>query len=181
MKNLVLIFLISVFCFSCKTNEARKPISTKSGSYIKTSAKLNKKLVEQERATIEAYLATQTDAAYIASENGFWYSYTTKVEKDTIQADFGDTINFDYNLKRLNGDVIYSKTDIGNRDYVMEKEILFTGLREGLKLMKPGENVTFVFPSYTAYGYYGDDKKIGTNVPLISEVTLNSITQNNND
>ncbi|MDO1501139.1 gliding motility-associated peptidyl-prolyl isomerase GldI [Winogradskyella maritima] len=181
MKNLVIILLVSLVSFGCKTNEARKPLSTKSGSYIKESAKLNKKLVEQERATIEAFISQQSDKQFIASENGFWYSYDTKVEQDTIKADFGDTINFDYNLKHLNGETIYSKASIGNRDYVMEKEILFTGLREGLKLMKPGEDVTFVFPSYTAYGYYGDDKKIGTNVPLISEVTLNSITQNNND
>ena len=63
----------------------------------------------------------------------------------------------------------------------MDKEELFTGLREGLKLMKPSENITFVFPSQIAYGYYGDENKIGTNVPIICEVTLNTITQNNND
>jgi FKBP-type peptidyl-prolyl cis-trans isomerase len=43
--------------------------------------------------------------------------------------------------------------------------------------MKQGEMVTFLFPSYQAYGYYGDDNKIGTNIPLIAEVTLNTITK----
>ena len=36
-----------------------------------------------------------------------------------------------------------------------------------------------IFPSQKAFGYYGDDNKIGTNVPLICEVTLNTITQKN--
>ena len=54
----------------------------------------------------------------------------------------------------------------------MDKQELFTGLREGLKLMRSGETVTFLFPSQKAYGYYGDENKIGTNVPLICEVTL---------
>ena len=61
----------------------------------------------------------------------------------------------------------------------MDKEELFQGLREGLKLMKAGEEVTFIFPSQKAFGYYGDGNKIGTNVPLIVNVNLKTITQNN--
>ena len=61
----------------------------------------------------------------------------------------------------------------------MDKEELFSGLREGLKLMKPSESVTFIFPSQKAYGYYGDENRIGTNVPLICNVNLKTITQNN--
>jgi FKBP-type peptidyl-prolyl cis-trans isomerase len=60
----------------------------------------------------------------------------------------------------------------------MDKQELFTGLREGLKLMQAGETVTFLFPSQKAYGYYGDENRIGTNVPLICEVTVHSIRDN---
>ena len=50
------------------------------------------------------------------------------------------------------------------------------------ELMKEGETVTFIFPSHKAFGYYGDKGKIGTNIPIITEVTLHKITQeiNNN-
>jgi FKBP-type peptidyl-prolyl cis-trans isomerase len=41
--------------------------------------------------------------------------------------------------------------------------------------MKEGETVTFLFPSHQAYGYYGDNDKIGTHVALKSTVTLNKI------
>ena len=61
----------------------------------------------------------------------------------------------------------------------MDKEELFSGLREGLKLMKPSESVTFIFPSQKAYGYYGDENRISINVPLICNVNLKTITQNN--
>mgnify|MGYP003656434644 FL=1 len=57
----------------------------------------------------------------------------------------------------------------------MDQQELFTGLREGLKLMQAGETVTFLFPSHKAYGYYGDENKIGTNIPLVCKVTVNSI------
>jgi hypothetical protein len=46
------------------------------------------------------------------------------------------------------------------------------GLRDGIKRMHKNETVTFLFPSHMAYGYHGDNKKIGTNESLIVTVTL---------
>ena len=71
----------------------------------------------------------------------------------------------------------YSAEELRTQSYAMDQEELFTGLREGLKLMKTGETITFIFPSQKAYGYYGDDNKISSNMPLVCEVTVNSITQ----
>lgn len=181
MKSFILILLIAIGLTSCKSPEARRPISQKTGSFIKESAERNKKLVEKEEAIIEQMIEKDTSKTYIASESGFWYYYNIKVEKDTITPKFGDIVNFDYNVKDFKGQTIYSDEDITADNYSMDQEELFTGLREGLKLMKPGETVTFLFPSQKAYGYYGDTKKIGTNVPLICEVTVNSITQTQND
>ena len=138
----------------------------------------NKKLNAQEEATINKIIEKQ-DKDFIASESGFWYYYNTKVEIDSLKTpNFGDIINYDYDVKSLNGNVIYSKDAIKTQTYAMDKQELFTGLREGLKLMKTGETITFIFPSQKAYGYYGDENKIGRNMSLICEVTVNSITQN---
>lgn len=176
MKNLHIIIIVMLLCFGCKSPEARMPESVQSGSFLKESAERNKKLNEKEKNLIQSIIKNNPDKNYIASESGFWYYYNTKVESDTIQPEFGDIVDFDYNISDINGNEIY---DVENRTYVMDKQELFTGLREGLKLMKPEESVTFIFPSQKAYGYYGDDKKIGTNIPLICEVTLNTITQEN--
>lgn len=176
MKNLHIIIVLLALCFGCKSPEARMPESVQSGSFLKESAERNKKLNEQEQKLIEDIIKNNPDKNYIASESGFWYYYHTKIENDTIQPQFGDIIDFDYNVSHLNGNEIYSNA---NKTYVMDKQELFTGLREGLKLMKPEERITFIFPSQKAYGYYGDENKIGTNVPLICEVTLNTITQEN--
>ncbi|RED47566.1 gliding motility-associated peptidyl-prolyl isomerase GldI [Seonamhaeicola aphaedonensis] len=172
--TLALLFAI----FGCKMPEARRPISSKSGSFINESVARNKALNKKEQAAFETIMQ-QTNQDYIASESGFWYYYNTKVEADTLKTpDFGDIVNYDYDVRALNGQLIYSKEDLKTQNYTMDKQELFTGLREGLKLMKTGETVTFLFPSQKAYGYYGDDNKIGTNVPLICEVTVNSITAN---
>ena len=176
MNKLVITALALLAFIGCKTPEARKPVSIKTGSFIDVSVERNKKLNAQEQAAIKQIMA-QEDEDYIASESGFWYYYNTKVEIDSLRTpDFGDIVNYDYDVKSLNGSIIYSKSDIKTQTYTMDKEELFTGLREGLKLMKTGETV--IFPSQKAYGYYGDENKIGRNTPLICEVTVNSITQN---
>jgi len=164
---------------ACRSPEPRTPESVKSGSFISESAQRNKKLNENERLAIESIISKDSAVQYIASENGFWYFYNSKIEQDTIQPAFGDQVNFNYSVNDLNGSTIYTQEELGNQNYIVDKEELFTGLREGLKLMKPTETVTFIFPSQVAYGYYGDDEKIGTNVPLVCEVTLNTIIKQN--
>jgi len=179
MIRSIIFFLLLGLVLGCKSPEAREPISNKSGSFIKESAERNIKLNQKEKERIQAIIKNHPEIEYITSESGFWYYYNTKVEQDSITANFGDIVNFNYNVKDLNGNEIYSFEDIPTQNYSMDQEELFTGLREGLKLMKAGETVTFLFPSQKAYGYYGDRKKIGTNIPLMCQVTVNSITQNN--
>ncbi len=181
MKHILHIAVLGLLFCACKAPEAREPITVQSGSFIKESAERNKKLNLKEREYIQTLIDQQSGTDYIASESGFWYTYIIKNETDSLTAGFGDLLKFTYDVKDLNGTTIYSEDELGLQEYSMDQEEIFTGLREGLKLMKAQETVTFIFPSQKAYGYYGDTNKIGTNIPLICKVTLNSITQHNND
>ncbi len=177
MRTFLHMLCIVVLFFSCKTPEARRPVNIKSGSFINESINRNKKLAAKEEARIQDIISKDTLNNYITSESGFWYYYTKKDTISTLTPKFGDIVNFNYDIKDLNGNVIYSQQELDTITYYIDKEELFLGLREGLKLMKEGETATFLFPSYQAYGYYGDNNKIGTNIPLITEVTLNKITE----
>ena len=181
MKSSLKFLLLLALIISGKSPEARRPETQKTGSFIKESVERNKKLIEAQQHLIEDIIKNNPENNYIASENGFWYYYQTKVEADSITPKFGDIVNFNYNVKDLTGNIIYTSDELGTQNYAMDQEELFTGLREGLKLMKAGETVTFLFPSQQAYGYYGDENKIGTNIPIISKVTVNTITQKTND
>lgn len=176
-KFLIIPFIFLLFA-SCKSPEARRPVSATSGSFIEESVERNKKLYAKEQVSIEAIMEKNPENNYVASQSGFWYYYNTKIEDSINKPSFGDIVNFNYNVKSLNGDLIYTKEELKTQNYAMDKQELFTGLREGLKLMKSGETVTFLFPSPKAYGYYGDNNRIGTSIPLICEVTVNSITLN---
>jgi len=161
----------------CETPQARRPVSVKSGSFIDQSVERNKKLNSEQYERIQQIIQNNPDTKFIASPNGFWYYYNVKVEGDSITPKFGDLVNFDYSVTDFNNNPIYTEEDIKTRNYAMDQEELFSGLREGLKLMKARETITFLFPSDKAYGYYGDENKIGTNIPLICRVTIYTITQ----
>lgn len=181
MKKSLLSLLGLLMLFSCKSPEARRPVTQKSGSYINESIERNKKIVAAQEELILDIIEQDSTNDYISSPNGFWYYYNKKDTLNTATPQFGDLVEFKYSLKNLDGTPIYSEEELPVRTYTMDKEKLFSGLREGLKLMKEGETVTFLFPSHKAFGYYGDKKRIGSDVPLISTVTLYDISEENDN
>ena len=178
MNKLLTLSLVFLVFVSCKSPEARKPVSVKSGTFMEASIERNKALHKKQKALFELYMKEHSDVDFITSPNGFWYFYNSEKSTDTITPKFGDVVNFDFDIKKINGEIIYSKESLKTRNYTMDQEELFSGLREGLKIMKAGETATFLFPSQKAFGYYGDNNKIETNIPIISEVTVNTITKN---
>ncbi len=178
MRSIFGILVLLLVVSSCKPSEARKPVSVASGSFINESINRNKALSEKEEQLIQDIITKDTIQDYIVSEGGFWYRYTKKDTVSLVKPTYGDIVQFNYELTDFNGVQIYSEKELDTVTYTIDKEELFLGLREGLKLMKAEENVTFLFPSYQAYGYYGDDNRIGTNIPLIAHVKLHKIIKN---
>lgn len=181
LKKLVYIILFSTFIVSCKSPEARRPVQSHSGTFIKESAERNKKIYDEEKSVIEKLIAKDSTNDYISSENGFWYYYNKRDTTTTEMPDLGDVVQFSYNIKDLNGNEIISEKENGLQQYKVDQsnQELISGVREGIKLMKEGETVTFLFPSYKAFGYYGIEEKLGTNIPVQSTITLHSIEQSN--
>ena len=181
LHKLFYILFFSALIASCKSPEARRPVQSHSGTFIKASADRNKKIYEEEKSYIEKLIAKDSTHQYITSENGFWYFYNIRDTATTEMPDLGDVVKFTYDIKDLNGIVILSEKENGLQQYRVDQsnQELISGVREGVKLMKEGETVTFLFPSYKAYGYYGIEEKLGTNIPVQSTITLHSIEQSN--
>lgn len=179
LKSYLYIITITLLAWSCKTPEARQPVKTTSGSYINTSVERNKKMIAEEEEDILAIIENDTVNEILNSEHGFWYYFNKKNPVEEEKADFGDVVEFEYDVKDLSGNTIYTKDELGKQTYQMDKEELISGLREGLKLLNEGETATFYFPSHKAYGYYGDLNRIGTNMPIVSTITVLNIKQIN--
>jgi len=177
MKNLskiVLLIVVFMTFLSCKQQQqARMPISRSSGTFMKESAARNKKLIAGEEGKIDSIIKSNPKIQYLASKKGYWYHYQIKNENDTLRPKIGDVAQFDYEIMDLKGNVVYSEVELRPQTYLVDKQNILMGLRDGIKLMRKNEKVTFLFPSHMAYGYRGDNKLIKSNQPIICIVTLN--------
>ena len=175
MKNSCLFFLL-VICFSCSKIEPRRPINPKTSTTlyketIKEAIALNR--VENEK--ISQLIKKDSTNVYIQSSNGFWYTYINKIEGDLPKPVKGNEVTLEYNITDLKDSILYSKQNLGVKKYIVDKEDFISGLQKGIKLMKIGETITFVIPSYSAFGITGDGNKIGLNKSIKSTVTLINI------
>lgn len=173
----VLLLLFSLL--SCKQQQARMPISRSSGTFMKESIIRNKKLIAGEEGKIDSIIKSNPTIQYIPSKKGYWYHYDLKNDKDTLRPKKGDIVQFDYEIKDFKGNVVYSEIELKPQTYKVDKQNIMMGLRDGIKLMHKNETVTFLFPSHMAFGYHGDNKRIGTNEPIICTVTVTDFKPEN--
>ncbi len=166
-----------LFLFSCTEQKARRPVTQKTATILSETIQQKKELIASENKFIEDYIAKDTVNTYITSSFGFWYSYITKKENGIMSPKIGDVVALEYNITDINNNIIYAKEELGIKNYTIDKEDFIPGLQEGLKLMKVGETVLFVIPSYRAFGLVGDENKIGINQTIKSTVTLINIKQ----
>lgn len=178
MKFSWLVVLIFGFFVSCTEPIPRKPIVSKSGSELKESIALNKKIIEFEEENFMKIMRLDSVNNYITSSLGFWYTIEVKSNQNYFPKT-GDEVLFTYEVFDIEKSVVYTKEEIGIKSYVVDKQKIEDGLRNGLKLMHEGDEVTFLFPSYKMFGYQGDNNKIGINQSLIYKVKLIKINKKN--
>ena len=161
-----------MFCSSSKKTYKPKTfcynISRKHCSY-------KKNISELEEAEILKYIENDSLNIYKTSPNGFWYSYVHQIQEDLVTPKTGDIAELTYDIRDLNDIILYSKETLGIKNYVVDKENFISGIQKGIKLMKVGETIIFVIPSYNAFGISGDGNKIGINKTIKSKVTLLNI------
>ncbi len=176
MRTSIFLVLLLI-AVSCTTPTPRKPVVRKTSTFLTESIQRNKIINEVEEKALLDYIENDSLNTYISAPNGFWYRYIVKDSLKTQLPVKGDEITYAYEIKDVNNVLLYSKEELGDRNYMVDREELISGLQDGLKLMKEGEQVQFLFPSHKAYGYSGY-KKIAGNQPLIYNVELKKITTN---
>lgn len=161
---------------ACAKREARRPVMVKTDTFLKESAKKNRELLEDQEAVMDSIIACDTLHSYLSSKDGFKYYYISENASADLLPKFGDRVEFTYSLSDIYGKEIYSKEDTKVITYYVDKQELFQGLRQAIKLLKVYEQAVFFFPSEIAFGYHGDNEKIGINKPIRAEVHILKIT-----
>lgn len=159
--------------------EPRHPITHGSGSFLKKSVEISKIVIADEEAIFDSIMKSNPDKEYFLSQKGYWYTVLEPSEVDDYFPVVGDLVYFDSEITSISGDSIYRKGELKTREYMVDKEEIIIGLRDGIKRLKKGEKAQFLFPSHVAYGYLGDKQRIGMNVPIIYTVTIKDIKKQN--
>lgn len=167
-----LFFFLGVFLWSCDGPEPRRPVQGKTDQFIEKSVIRNKQILAFEEAAIKQLIEKDTLHDYVQSGSGSWFFYEIQNPADSLGIAPDDTVTFTYALSDLNGQPIYTADEIGVLTVRVDKDELFPGLREAIKVLNNKEEAIFLFPSAMGYGYPGDQNKIGTNVPLRCRITI---------
>ncbi len=84
----------------------------------------------------------------------------------------GQTINIEYKVYLLDGQLIYSSEKDGNKSIKLGHTDIESGLEEGILLLNVGDKARFILPSHLAFGLGGDGNKIPAKSSLLYEVKL---------
>ncbi len=180
MNRFLWIIILSVNFLACKNNKqpAREPVQYNRGGADMQSVELNKNLNKREEDYILKMIAKDSMHQYHNSGQGFWYYYIKKNPQSAIFPKTDDVLSLTYEIQDLSGNIIYSKEETGEKKYHVDHENYFRGFHDAVKLLKEGEEALFIFPSNSAYGYHGDEKKIGQNIPLQVKIHILKIETN---
>jgi len=177
MKHSIYILLLLIL-FSCKEQQARRPKQNTVNNFYKEVLIQNKKLNALEKERLIKFISKDTVHNFKSSSHGFWYAYITKDTVNSKTPKQNDIVAIEYDIKTIANTLVYNKQEI---TYKVDKQDFIPGLEEGVKLMKEGEEVIFIIPSYTAYGVTGDGNKIKMNQPIKSIVKLNQIKKEDHE
>ena len=175
MNPNILVLLFFAFFLACNSPSPRRPIVKSSTPVLEKSVTLNKKIVALEQAYIKRFVAKDTLHDYINSNKGFWYCYLHKNSSESHPCK-GNQVFYEQEIQSLDGTVLLSKETLGIQSYLVDKEHRMKGLQEGIKIMRLGEEIQFVFSSFVAYRSKGNlEFNIGPNQPIVCRIKLISI------
>lgn len=172
MRNIVVALAVLLTLAGCKEPKPRKPVQVKTKSFFKESVERSKKLLAKEQKEIKDIIKKDSTHEYLESPFGFSYFYEIEGKNSDYTPKTNDEVVLIYTMMNLANDTIYTTEEIGLVRHAIDKSQLYPGLRNGLKLMKELDKITFLFPSSQGYGYKGDGNKIGPGTPLKTSVQV---------
>ena len=177
MRPFKIAFLGTFIILACNGPEPRKPVVRKTSSLDAESVEINRTINALEETELLDYAVRDSAYVYESSSKGFWYAITKSGNTEKTVA-VGDQVLFETEIADLSNNIIYRADEIGLQSYIVDKENIVEGLRDGLKLLHEGAEATFLFPSHKVFGFSGNNDRIENNQPLVYYIKIIKINKN---
>jgi len=129
----------------------------------------NREVIKSEDQKIEDFLTryrwkmqtTPTGLRYLIYQQG-----------RGVKSRVGLLARMNYELRLLNGQMIYSSDSLGPKEFVIGYGGVESGLEEAVLLLRQGDKAKIIIPAYLAYGLLGDQQKIPPGATLVYDMEL---------
>lgn len=162
---LIVSLLVALSLISCV--DKKDTSTTNNISQDEVTAKLleaNKSVIIAEKDQIDK-LILRNGWNMLETATGLRYQIIEK--GNGVKVATGKIVQFEYEVKLVNGDVIYTSVKSGPKKFKVGSGGVESGLEEGILLLSLGDKARFIIPSYLAHGLSGDQDKIPPKATLI--------------
>lgn len=166
----ILVILSSLLFLSCQNhNEVQSADKIEKKVIKQHLERANKYLVKAEEQNIRDYINRY---GYKMKETGTGLFYEIYQTTNGTQAQKEMVAQLKFKVYLLDGSMIYSSEKEGDKEFLIGKGGVESGLEEGILLMKTGEKARLILPSHLAYGLLGDLEKIPEKSTIVYDVEL---------
>jgi hypothetical protein len=164
--SFIVLIGLSLLFTSCKKQLPQLPSNKgiEKNDNTATLLSINHNLALKEDSVLKIF--ADSIGSFKKNDLGFWYKIY-KVGKGLI---IKDSVQCVVNLELMNLNFKIIQTT--NKQIIIGKKQIVTGLEEGLKMMHKGDSATFVIPWYLAYGMKGDEPLIPPYTSLIFKIKV---------
>lgn len=168
----ILVLVIGITSCDCSSNQqVSQPEERRASETDQITA--TRDFLEKEREAIQSYIEDR-DLDVERTGTGMYYEILKDSSAEKA-VDHGDIVEFEYEVFLMNGRLLYSSSESGNRELRIEKEDAEIGIHEALKILGLGDKGLFILPSHLAFGVAGDQHKVPPMTPLVYELKVVNI------
>jgi FKBP-type peptidyl-prolyl cis-trans isomerase len=167
-------FLITLVCllvvYACRPDKTLEQDTTQEWGK-EHSVDFNQEVNEREQLEIAAFLRHHHYLKMDTTASGLRYMIYKKSTENKVKT--GDEVLVQIKIERLDGAICYQTDSISGSEIIkIGKSEVESGIQEGLKLMRIGEQAKLILPSYLAHGLLGDRYTVPPQAILYVDIKL---------
>jgi len=169
MKLLARILLISLLVFSSCRGDREEQEVLENGELWQKLEETNKILADFEREEILDFISRR---GWKMEETGTGLRIEIYQKGTGARAAFGNLVTIEYSVMLLNGEVVYSSKDLGNKVFQVGRGGVEAGLEEAILLLNVGDRARLIMPPHLAHGFHGDGDRIPRRATIVYQLKL---------